>query len=170
MKCDNCGRMIKNEEANFCEYCGYSFREHRQAPFHISPREQEVYRDIRMENPNMTTGFPGQTMAPSVNQDKPGSFLSWLGLYGLLLIPFVGWLAFIIIVSLWAFGSNTPTNKKNWARATLVFVGVLIIIFLVMMVVMMISYAPMYQEIYQMINDGTFDYNSYMDLINKYYQ
>ena len=172
MKCENCGRNIPNEEANFCEYCGSSFREQRQAPNHISPKEQENQRDNRMQyaNMNMYGSAPSQVIAPTtVGQEKPGSFLSWLGLYGLLFIPFVGWILFLIIVFLWAFGNNTTVSKKNWARATLVFIGVLVVIFIVLTAIMLVSYAPMYQEMYKMIENGTFNNSSYMDLLKKYY-
>ena len=172
MRCDNCGRMIQNEEANFCEYCGSSFREQRQAPNHIASKEQENQRDNRIQytNTNMYGSVPNQGLAPAAEgQEKPGSFLSWLGLYGLLFVPFVGWILFLIIVFLWAFGNNTTVSKKNWARATLVFIGVLAVIFIIFMAVMLISYAPMYQEIYGMIENGTFNNSSYMDLLKKYY-
>lgn len=176
MRCDNCGRMIQNEEANFCEYCGSSFREQRQAPFHIAPNEQEFQRDNRMLYPNMSSVAPNQTPTPNQNftpsvegQEKRDSFLGWLGIYGLLFIPFAGWLIFIIIVFLWAFGGNASVTKKNWARATLVFVGVLVVLFIIFTVIMLFTYGPMYQEMYRMIENGTFDNNSYLELIEKYY-
>lgn len=112
MICNNCGRQSIREDANFCEYCGNSFRE--QAPY----------------NPIL----PKQEAAALPDKEKPVSFLNWLGSYALIFIPFVGGLVFIVMLFVWAFGGYVPTSKKNWARAMLIMVAVatvFVIIFLI---------------------------------------
>lgn len=164
MRCNVCGRQSQNEEANFCEYCGSSFREHMQAPFPMPSREQG--------NPygnGPTPMMHGNNMAQG-NRNTEGkesiSFLNWLGTYGLLFIPIVGWLVFIIMLFIWSFSNNTPTSKKNWARATLIYAGVMIIIAIALFVMF---YLPLYQQIYQQMMNGTFDYNSYNEILQQYY-
>lgn len=130
MICNTCARYTKNEEANFCENCGNSFREHAQMAYNMEPQRQ-----VEPEKEN---------------SDKPITFLNWLGTYGLLFIPFVSW----VMIFVWAFGNKTSPSKKNWARATLIFMGVLIII------MMLLSLSnPMLNE----IMDGSVEYNGLSD-------
>jgi len=117
MICNTCGRNIQNEEANFCEYCGNSFREHVKVTEGIVALQNKVNEE----------------------QEKPVSFLNWLGSMSLIFIPYVGIFAYIIMMFIWAFGSKTPKSKKNWARVALIRGGVMFLLFIVIMVIMMNS-------------------------------
>ncbi len=163
MICNNCGRQLQNETANFCEYCGASFREQAQAArpetgkphYSIPGMQQEAFS---MNNQNIMPGVP------TGMQEKPISFQSWLGTYALLgalmFVPYFGWIGFIALLLFWAFSNKTPATKKNWARVTLIFVGIVIIIVVVMLVAFMGIYS-------QQIIDGTFDFNNYYNDIIK---
>lgn len=157
MICKNCGRQIQNETANFCEYCGFSFREQTQAArpeggqnFYSKPDVQQGPIPVNVFGQPRT-----EVQQPGI-QEKPISFLSWLGTYALLLVPYVGWLIFIVMLFVWAFGNNTPATKKNWARVTLIFVGI-VTVFVILFII--IFYVPMLQQ----IMSGNFDYNSYYE-------
>ena len=143
MVCNTCGRSTVNDDANFCEYCGGSYREHVHTVINTAPQSQIA--------------------AERENKEKPISFLNWLGTYGLLLIPFVGWLIYLVMLFIWAFGNKTPESKKNWSRATLIYTAVSVILAIVILIsyLMYFMNSPMYQD---MLN-GTFDYNS---LYNSY--
>jgi hypothetical protein len=90
--------------------------------------------------------------------------MSWLGTYAILgaliFIPYFGWIGFVAILLFWAFSNKTPATKKNWARVTLIFVGIVIIIIFIML----IAFSSMYS---QQILDGTFDWNSYYNNMIK---
>ena len=92
--------------------------------------------------------------------ERPISFLSWLGTYSLLgallFIPYLGWIGMIAILLFWAFSNKTPATKKNWARVTLIFVGILMIFVVVM-------FAAFFSMYYPQIANGTFDFNSYYE-------
>jgi hypothetical protein len=167
MKCNICGRQTQNEEANFCEYCGGPLRERFQTPDHmpqLPPREQGYPYPENPMNP-MQTGNPMMAAPAAAPQDKQVSFLNWLGTYGLFLIPIAGWLVFLIMLFVWSFSGNTPASKKNWARATLIFTAVIIILFIILLLP---TYLKMYNDIYQQMQNGTFNYNDYMNsLYNK---
>jgi len=110
MICNTCGRVIKNEEANFCEYCGASVRGRNGFDMSSSP-------------------IPPVTDAVTVDhKEKPVSFLNWLGTCLLVFIPYVGSFLFLIMLFVWAFGHNVPESKKNWARANLVIMLILLVI------------------------------------------
>jgi hypothetical protein len=38
----------------------------------------------------------------------------------LLLVPYLGWVAFLVVMFLWAFGASYGPNRKNFARANLI--------------------------------------------------
>lgn len=130
MICKTCGRNAQNEEANFCEYCGSSFRERVQTVVNAAPQKQIV--------------------AETIGSEKPVSFLNWLGSMAILLallfipIPLVGMIIFMAVLCVWAFGNNTPISKKNWARASLIFVGVLFILMTILMYTIMSN--PVFQD------------------------
>lgn len=165
MKCNVCGRQTVNEEANFCEYCGSSFREHMQQPINQMPpyHQGDLYNQGNPYHagsvPNMMPGVYPQSNPNLVQPEKPTSFLNWLGTYGIMFIPFVGWLVFIVMLFIWGFGNSASTSKKNWARATLIFVGIGIVLFIAYLALVITVNGDMIQ---QMMN-GTFDYNSYYD-------
>jgi amino acid transporter len=108
-----------NEEANFCEYCGSSFREN----IYPAPAPGPVYQAPLVSAPE--------------NNEKPVSFLNWLGSYAIMFIPFIGIIAFPVMLLIWAFGKNAPESKKNWAKATLIFLVVSIIIYMLLVFVLL---------------------------------
>jgi hypothetical protein len=159
MKCNICGRQSQNEEANFCDYCGSSFREHVHMALNSAPKE--IDGEAGGYSESMAMLIPGraagQTVTEATGNQKPLSFLYWLGMYGLLLIPFIG----IVQLFIWAFSNKIPASKKNWAGATLIFLGVIILIVYFLILFMVVN-SPLYQEML-----GTFDYNSYFNSMNN---
>ncbi|MDF2541267.1 MAG: hypothetical protein K0S47_985 [Herbinix sp.] len=114
MICNTCGRNTLNEEANFCEYCGSSFREQARIVYNTAPPQNSVM----------------------YKKEKPISFISWLGSMAFLFIPVVGILVFVVMLFVWSFTESTLPSKKNWARAMLVVVGVAFVIFMSMLITM----------------------------------
>jgi ABC-type Na+ efflux pump permease subunit len=49
-------------------------------------------------------------------QEKPITIGEWIVTFILTAIPIVGFIMLLV----WAFGSNTPTTKANWAKASLI--------------------------------------------------
>jgi hypothetical protein len=154
MRCNTCGRQISNEAANFCEYCGASFREQAQTgpnpeasqPFHNGYNGQEQ-ASSPFAVPGMQQGqmfgqqtFTQQNVQPITGKENPISFLDWLGSYLILFVP----IANIVMLVIWAFSYNTPASKKNWARATLIFLIVLFLLFIMYMAYVMST--PIFQD------------------------
>lgn len=117
MICKACGRNSVNESANFCEYCGTSFREDGIVKQENSLIEgKEAFQDMNSNK--------------NAENDKPISFGNWVGTMLLPFIPIVGILIYIVMMFVWAFSKDTPKSKKNWARANLI-ITILCIILLV---------------------------------------
>lgn len=63
---------------------------------------------------------------------RPVTTGDWMLTYLLVGIPFVG----LVLLFVWAFGSNTPVSKANWAKASLIW-GVIGIAFYVIFFVVL---------------------------------
>lgn len=135
MVCKACGRNSASENANYCEYCGTSFREN-------IPFKQEERQPVKMQ-PIAETSNEGN--------DKPITFGNWIGTMLLPFIPIVGIFIYIVMMFVWAFGSDTPQSKKNWARASLIVSAIAIVLFVFMFTSAMMEF----------INSGM-DINQYM--------
>jgi len=65
---------------------------------------------------------------------EPMTVKQWLGTLALLLIPFANF----VLMFVWAFGSGTNINKRNFFRAQLllaaIIMGVYLLIFILLMV------------------------------------
>jgi len=69
------------------------------------------------------------TQPDSVNESpkyNPMSIGDWLITSFIFAIPIVGF----VMLFVWGFGSNTQPSKANWAKATLIVIGISIVIFL----------------------------------------
>ena len=128
MICKVCGRTTENENANFCEYCGSSFREMASQPVDPVAAEKAVMwgQQTRQQAQQQPQGMNGG--------DKPITMWSWLLILVLPLIPGIGMFAFLIMLCLWAFGrqGKEDKNKRNFARAMLIVVGIAIVYLFVM--------------------------------------
>ena len=67
-----------------------------------------------------------QSIPENVTQYKPMSIGDWIITGLIFAIPIVGF----VMLFVWAFGSNTQPSKANWAKATLIMIGISIVIFL----------------------------------------
>jgi H+/gluconate symporter-like permease len=140
--CKSCGRSTSNENANFCDYCGASYKE---VIFIQNEDKQKKDSQIRESN-EIEDG------------EKTISFRNWVGTLLLPVIPLVGPIIYLVMMLVWAFGSDTNKSKKNWARASLV-VGC---VFIVLIIFIMVN------SFTQLINSG-FDMKGYMEQMNQYY-
>jgi hypothetical protein len=53
----------------------------------------------------------------------------WMLTYLLAAIPLVG----VVMLLIWAFGGNTNPNKANWAKASLIWAVIMMVIYFVFM-------------------------------------
>ena len=61
---------------------------------------------------------------------RPVTTGNWMLTILLMCIPLVN----IILLCVWAFGSNTPVSKANWAKASLILMGIAIGFYVVLLV------------------------------------
>ncbi len=67
-------------------------------------------------------------------ENEPVSVGEWVIAYLLQLIPIVG----IVMLFIWAFGDTAKPSKANWAKATLIWIGISFLLGICIWVVMFI--------------------------------
>jgi len=90
----------------------------------------------------------GYSQAPMGNHsfmgdlEEPVSIGDWIVTYLIMCVPCVG----IVMLFVWAFSSSTKKSKSNWAKAQLIIVGVVFLIYIIMVAVMGASMMTYLQE------------------------
>jgi len=71
-------------------------------------------------------------------QHKPVSTGDWIVTLIISMIPLVN----LVMLLVWAFGSNTNPSKANWAKAYLAFIAILIVLYTVLFFVIGMNTTP----------------------------
>ena len=142
MLCKVCGRTAMNEKANFCDYCGASFRDGEgfvSSDFTYEGAQRNIGGDtvgtVQAEstifgNSYADTLKPNEANSNNKTSEKPMSFMNWMLVLILPYLAPVGTFVYLGILFVWGFGRNSTPTKKNWARATLViFLVVFILVY-----------------------------------------
>lgn len=136
-ECKVCGHKNPISEANFCFYCGASFRENADM----------ITSEAREANSVSDTG----AVIDRSTEKKPFSTLHWLGMLSLLLLGPYGWIAFLVIVLVCAFGANATEERKSFARALLIFL-IIATVFLMISLSYIQSHPELLEEYNKMIS------------------
>ncbi len=143
--CKICGRKNPLEDANFCYYCGASFREGDVGDainYHM-PRQLNtapiLHGSAAVDPEDVTEWNRGSVTRAATDEEQEllhgrafGKW-KWFGTFLLLLFP-VGWIAFFVIMCISAFGSSATAERKEMARGFLMFAVVMGIILVIGMI------------------------------------
>ncbi len=121
--CRRCGASVK-EDDKFCMVCGADLEKTRvdETQYRTQQTQQE-----HQEQQEQQTGGTWQKQAPKNTEEvlhKPLSFGEYLLLFLVLAIPILN----IILLLVWSFSKEENTNRKNFARAALIYVVVISIL------------------------------------------
>lgn len=137
MRCTVCGREAMNPEANYCDYCGSSFRKYGQEGWGASEPDGNRYE----ENTGTDEGYSAfgtntyqkeTVQRESGNQgtgdNKKITLWTFLGVFFLPLVPWFGVIVWLVLLVYWATNSQIDDARKNFARAYLIYMAVAMII------------------------------------------
>jgi len=141
MRCSECGREPMNQEANFCDYCGNSFRRYGDQGWQT---EETMKKETKTQGYS-AFGMPGEedetqgatyhTYGQTAHKEyasggaagKVTSVGTYLAAMLSMFIPYVGVYLFLGILAYWGFGSKVSSERKNFARALLIFAVILVV-------------------------------------------
>lgn len=116
MFCESCGKQIADNLA-FCPECGAKIMGAAASePQNNAGQQQQTYQNYQQSNqqPNYQPAPPYQAQ---VFQPQPDMTVGqWVGTLLLLCIP----IANLVLLLVWAFGSDTHIAKKNFSKASLI--------------------------------------------------
>ncbi len=140
--CPNC-QFECTDQDRFCAKCGMPFAQvkaEEPAPAaepaaEETPAAQEIPTFVKpdaepkAEIPQAPTyQAPPRYMPPEMKGEEPVSTGKWILYHLIPMIPFVGWLVYIVMLFVWAFGNNENTTFRNWARSQLIISGISLVI------------------------------------------
>ncbi len=111
MYCKKCGGKLESYASN-CAFCGAPVEKYDTTVNYVKPEKQEV--DV-----------------------KPMTALKWLGLILLPFIPFIGPIAYLVLIFKWAFSSKDIT-LKGFAQAILTLMLVAVILTIIYVIILII--------------------------------
>lgn len=116
--CQNCGNVFE-DSANICPRCGMQY---------VQPQyDQQQYQPYQQSTYQQPTYQPYQQQYA----EQPMTLGQWVGT--ILLTQCLGIIS-IILLFVWAFSDSTPTSKKNYCRAMLIFEAIMIGVVILMMI------------------------------------
>lgn len=125
MRCMSCGAEMPDGVA-FCTSCGAKIVQPAQPQYN-----QNQGYSAPQPNPQYQAYPQPMPMAPA-QDTTPISPWGYIGYNILFAIPIVG----IIMLFVYAFGSNTNVNLKNYARSFLIMMLIIIAIYIVLFIIL----------------------------------
>lgn len=138
MRCTVCGREAMNLEANYCDYCGSSFREYGQESRDSQTTTKGTYNESGVSDSGYSafgmseyreSAMEKQSMGSMLaEENKPVTTWTYLGVLLLPMVPWVGTIAWLVVMLYWAFSSKMDAARKHFARAYMIFMGISMIV------------------------------------------
>lgn len=122
-KCSKCGAEIK-DDAKFCKICGQPCADTMNTAG-VSSQSTAGY-GLYTPPPITTGGWIGRMLALSI----------------ISLIPFIGQIAYIVILVVWSQDRTKEETFRNWAKAQIV---VMIIMFVIFLILLMLVFIPFFE-------------------------
>ncbi len=139
--CRSCGSTLE-EGAQFCRVCGAAQDGYNApAPQPAPTPYQAPYAAPYAQPAPAPQPAPSYYAAPAQQGAPPlgvGEYILMMIVSG---IPFIGFIMLLV----WAFGSQTNPNKKNWARAILI----LMLIGIVLSIILSSTLVTVFRDVFE---------------------
>jgi len=136
--CTNCGKPLK-EGVKFCTSCGAAVKSGASTRSAAPAKTATVAKTEAAAKPE--TAERPVVAATSVESyaatDEVVSTLGWIGTMLVLVIPIVG----LVLYFVWAFGSGSNLNRRNYCRASLIMMAIGLVFSIISIVSLYVRYA-----------------------------
>lgn len=133
MYCNSCGNKLA-DGAEFCTNCGA-----KQG--NTGSQTENTQRKVNIPPPQRTERSSTQGAYSEVQVMSVKDYILMMIVFA---IPIVGF----VFMFIWGFGSETPINKKNFARAFLIMAAIGVVLSILLSVVMGAITASMMSNLY----------------------
>lgn len=123
----------------------YSAQDYQQ-PYGADNSQNNSYQQPYGTGYNQTPSYQQPNYNNINNDDEHVSVLMWIGIFCINLIPCVGSLVYFIMMFVWAFGSTPKKSLKNFARAQLIVLAVVVVIFLILFITSLATGAAIFSS------------------------
>lgn len=118
-KCLHCNKLY-SEDLNYCSTCGASLIHESQLGQPSSAAEPVSVSSHSAQQPF--------EMSSRVKSSDPVSISEWMILF-VNLIPCIGPIIYFVIMVIWACSKDIKPSKNSFAKASLIFMGVVFVLF-----------------------------------------
>ena len=173
MKCPSCGRECQ-DEANYCYYCGYSFRDEKfnegkenEAPIGGATGHMPIPMIDLNQYAQLNTGEKtedGKERVLLVKKKAPLKTWQWVLYFATLVFPYTSFI-WLGVTGYWAVSPVIPDERKNFARGMMIFLLALFTIAIMFMLVL-IQNGGLDSYISEMTGGKATSAEAYLDMIS----
>lgn len=154
MECINCRHELP-ENASFCGFCGTAQDMNSQLPSEPQPQPQPEIRDIEMQAAVDIT-IESDELPPVIPVVQETSYSSYVAketppkannmapiiktsvYFWNILVMFIPGINLVMLL-IWSFSENLNPNRRNFARAALIWMGIFIILSIIILAIIVMS-------------------------------
>lgn len=134
--CEHCGSPLP-QGSKTCPNCSGSTNNSGVQPYNNPQQNSNQYTNPQYNQPANNA----YNAEPMVHPEEHVTVGGWIGRMLIPYIPFVGPIVYMIMLFVWAFGSERRLSLKNFAKAqlilSLIFTGIAIILIIVVFCIFM---------------------------------
>ena len=138
MICNKCGAENPDYTSQ-CTYCGADMTNsgyNQGANYADNSNYNNQYSNGQGYNQPQPYQQPQyQYQQPMYQEDEHVSVGMWIGIWCINLIPIAGSIIFLVMLFVWAFGSTPKKSLKTWARAQLILLLAIVVIWLILFII-----------------------------------
>lgn len=131
MICNRCGMTLK-DDAVFCHNCGAKVEAAGSGENYLKPPEAKPEPQTEPQPQPVQQYIYNNSY---VQEKKHLGIGGWILRYLINFIPCVGPLVFTIMLFVWSFDEKYDDTSRNWAKATLIWMAVIVALFVILGIV-----------------------------------
>lgn len=105
-------------------------------PEKTTSSEEQNQEQAQSQPQNQSGGYQQPPLHRQTQESSPVSLNEWVVTLIIMAIPFVN----IVMLFVWGFSDNTKLSKANWAKASLIVIAALFVLYIILFAAMGIAF------------------------------